>query len=130
MPGDHTLDESILVSDTASFTMQGRFNSTVTSSRPVGFYFRNVSHVIIHTLVFTSSSRRFSRSNGHDYLFSNAVQASLVQHLEINSCTFQDNYHTAMRVQSSVVVLEGTNTFKNNCLFGIEPCLEAGIMAV
>lgn len=69
MPGYHTLDESILVSDTASFTMWGRFNSTVTSSRLVGFYFRNVSHVIIHTLTFTSSSKRFSWSNGYYYFF-------------------------------------------------------------
>jgi len=130
MPGDHTLDESILVSDTASFTMRGRFNSTVTSSRPVGFYFQNVSHVIIHTLTFTSSSRRLSQNNEYHYIFSNAVQASLVQHLEINNCTFQDNYRTAVRVHSSIVVLEGTNTFKNNCLLGIEPCLGAGIRAV
>ena len=130
MPGDHTLDQSILVSDTASFTMRGRFNSTVTSSRPVGFYFRNISHVIIHTLTFTSSSRRLSQSNEHHYIFSNAVQASLVQHLEINNCTFQENYCTAVRLQSSSVVLEGTNTFKNNCLHRMDSCFGAGIMAV
>ena len=133
MPGDHTLDEHILVSDTESFTMWGGFNSTVTSIRPVGFIFRNVSCVIIHALLFTSNSSRLSQNDKCRYTFSYAVQASLVQNLEINNCTFQNNYGAAMRIRSSTMVLQRTNIFKNNCrclLLRIDSCFGAGIRVV
>ena len=69
----------------------------------------NTSNVKIDTLVFVSCARFHVIQLGENYSTTYyGLYLRLVQRAEINDCTFQDSYGSALEIVDSHVILEGT----------------------
>ena len=120
LPGDHTLDTNITVGNVARLTMCGESSSgngaTVTCSGPVGLSFRNMVEFKVHSLAFTSCSRRYALtlppfipSFVHVVLYLHSAQ-----HTELVNCSFHDNMATALLVNSTNITLSENTEFTHN----------------
>ena len=120
VPGNHTLNVNLTITSIYQLEMLGNTSAVVPTriacSSNVGFTFRNTSNVKIDTLVFVSCARFHVTRAGEDYLITYyGLHLQLVQRTEINDCTFQDSYGSALGIVDSHVVLRGSNSFLNNC---------------
>ena len=127
LPGDHALDTNITVANVASLTMCGESSSsnktTVVCSGPVGLRFTNMVDFKIHSLAFTSCSRK---NVLHRYGASAAVPVALflqsTEYAEVVNCSFHDNMATALLVNNTNITLAGNTEFTHN-----RACLGGGI---
>ena len=85
----------------------------------VGFTFRNISHMTLHNLTFTSCSRGATYSF-QGYLIPTAYGVSVHsgQDTEIANCSFQDSIGSALGVFYSSLNFTGSSTFTNNSAVG------------
>ena len=82
----------------------------------VGFTFRNMSHMTLLGLTFTSCGRDATYSAfGYPIPTAYGVSVHSGQDTEIVNCSFQDSIGTALGVFNSSLVLRGSNNFTNNC---------------
>ena len=124
LPGDHTLDSSLIIADIQHLNILGN-GSSPTPSRVectgsnVGFEFRNISEVTVRDMTFILCGRShaiyipfLSRSRKSVYY---AVRFESVQHIEVIDCVFHDNYGSAFGIFNSRASFSGNNTFSSNC---------------
>ena len=109
------------VANVARLTMRGGSSSgnraTVVCSESVGLSFTNVVEFKIHSLAFTSCSRRYALIlPPFPPIFVCAVLhlQSYTQHTELVNCSFHDNMATALVVNSTNITLSGNIEFKRN----------------
>ena len=112
------------VEDTTDFTICAKVSShienravTVVCQGMVGFMFRNISHVALEGLTFTSCGKgEVTYSPVYsDYMTTYGVSIYLGQDIKISNCSIQDTAGTAMGVLYSSLNLRGSNSFTNNC---------------
>ena len=113
LPGDHTLSVNFTVENVSEFEISAAQLSSQAENQPVkivcqglvGFTFRNISHMTLHDLTFTSCSKGAT----------NAVSIHSGQDTKIVNCSFQDSICTALGVFNSSLVLRRSSSFINNC---------------
>ena len=120
LPGDHTLDVNLTVRNIHQLEILGNTSTVIQTrvvcSHSVGLTFRDISEVRIDSLAFVSCARPHLVMVLNDFItkyFELHLQS--VQTAEINDCTFQDSYGSALGVIESYVVLRGNNKFLSNC---------------
>ena len=116
LPGNHTLDINLAITDTHKLEIHGALLPTkVFCDFHVGFTFSNIHRVSIDGLAFVACARspvvRFPYRTKTYY----GLHLQSVPMAEIIDCTFQDSYGSALGVVDSLVVLRDNN-FINNCL--------------
>ena len=120
LPGNHTLNLSLTITDIFQLEILGSVEQTrIVCSPNVGLTFRNITEMKIDDLAFISCARSpvtqtGSGSNTLIPLFYGLYLRS-VQNTEINDCTFQDSYGSALWVESSHVFFVKNNYFLGNC---------------
>ena len=120
LPGDHTLSVNFTVENVSEFEIHTSSSSPhavkIICQQLVGFTFRNISHMTLHGLTFTSCSRGATYTAfGYAILTAYGVSVHSGQDTEIADCSFQDNIGTALGVFYSSLVLRGSNSFSDNC---------------
>ena len=121
LPGDHTLDTNITVSNVTRFTMRGESSSgkraTVVCSGPVGLSFTSMVKFRIHSLAFTSCNRllKYVSDFGVDYdpLYA-ALGLQSTQYAELVNCSFHDNPGTVLAVTNTNISLAGNTELTHN----------------
>ena len=134
LPGDHTLDTNITVTNVTRLTMCGESSSgnraTVVCNGSVGFLFSNMERFIIHSLAFTACSRTYTIEAldiaslislvlpSTQYNFSFPIKYTLLlqstQFAELVNCSFHDNLGTALVVNNTNITLSGNTEFTHN----------------
>ena len=115
LPGDHVLDIDITVANVARLTMRGESSSdnraTVVCDGLVGLSFTSMVEFKIHSLAFTSCSRRhvFNLVAVHLALFLQSTQ-----YTELVNCSFHDNIAAALLVSNTNITLAGNTEFTHN----------------
>ena len=115
LPGGHTLDRNITVSNVTRLTMHGESSSdsiaTIVRNGSVGFSFTNMVNFNTYSLAFTSYNKSWSYSGSNSALFLQSTQnAKLV------NCSFHDNLGTALAVNNINITLAGNSKFiRNQC---------------
>ena len=110
LPGTHTLNVQIHVTNVSNFSMMGEKETKTliicSGSECGGFFFKNVLELTIHSLSFYSVSSSIVGENIHNFLLTN--------------CTFAHNEDTAVYVGfSDNITLDG-NVFVNNSVYDPE----------
>ena len=109
LPGDHVLSVNFTVENVSEFEINASSSSPqavkIVCQQLVGFTFRNISHMTLHGLTFTSCSRGAT--------FGVSIYSG--QDTEIVNCSFQDSICTALGVFNSSLVLRRSSSFINNC---------------
>ena len=117
LPGNHTLDVNLTVRNIHQLEILGNSSAVVQTrvvcSPSVGLTFRDIFEVKMDSLAFVSCARLHLVTVQNDLYFEVHLQS--VQTAEINDCTFQDSYGSALGVIDSYVVLRGNNKFLSNC---------------
>ena len=118
LPGNHTLNINQIITNINQLKIHGAVLPTrVVCNSRVGFTFSNISKLTIDGLAFVACARssvvQFSSTTYPKKTYY-GLHFQSVQTAEINDCTFQDSYGTALGVVDSRVVLRG-NSFLNNC---------------
>ena len=131
LPGDHALDTNITVANVSRLTMHGESSSsnkaTVVCSGLVGLSFTSIVDIKIHSLTFTSCSRRYTLTLGLVYHAAMYLQST--QDAELVNCSFHDNNGTAISVTSTNIYLVGNTKFTHNRACG-SIVLGGGIIAL
>ena len=134
LPGDHTLDMNITVTNVASLTMHGESSSgniaTVVRNGSVGFSFTNMVNFNIYSLAFTSYNGSWSYDS-HS-ASNSALLLQSTQNAKLVNCSFHDNLGTALTVRNTDMTLAGNNFTHNQCgceLFSYNCKLGCGITA-
>ena len=116
LPGNHTLDINLTITNIHQLEIHGALLSTkVVCDSLVGFTFSNIHRVSIDGLAFVACARSSVIHLYRTYTTYYGLHLQSVQTAEIIDCTFQDSYGTALGVVDSCVVLRDNN-FINNCL--------------
>ena len=135
LPGDHTLDTNITVANVASLTMRGESSSdnraTVVCDGLVGLSFTSMVELKIHSLAFTSCSRRYLTmlpgfSPGFYHV---AVYLQSTQYTGLVNCSFHDNNGTSLLVNNTNITLAGNTEFTHNRACG-DSVLGGGVITV
>ena len=117
LPGEHTLDRTISVSNVTRLTMCGESSSdniaTVVRNGSVGFSFTNMVDFTIYCLVFTSYNR--SRSYGSHPASNSAMLLQSSLHSKLVNCSFHDNVGAALTVQNTSITLVENEFTHNQC---------------
>ena len=118
LPGDHTLNKNITVTNVARLTMRGESSPgnivTVVRNGSVGFSFTNMVDFNIYSLAFTSYNR--SWSYGSHPASNSALVLRSTQNAKLVDCSFHDNLGTALAVINTSITLTGNNEFiRNQC---------------
>ena len=118
LPGNHTLEQTMSVTNLTGLTLHGDSSSLpeITSrilctSGSAGFVFREITGLHITALAFISSV-----PNGNGLVYAVSVQQSKISNCAFQKNTFQNNsasYSGALYVGNSIVDLT-ENTFQNN----------------
>ena len=120
LPGDHTLDTNITAANIAKLTMRGESSSgnraTVVCDGLVGLSFTSMVEFKIHSLAFTSCSRRyiFNLHNISLVTVHLALFLRSTQYTELVNCSFHENHGTALAMNNTNITLAGNNEFKHN----------------
>ena len=119
LPGDHTLDTNITVGNVIGLTMRGESSSgnraTVACSGSVGLSFTSMVEFKVHSLAFTSCSRRYALTLDFFPSFVYAVlYLQSTKHTELVNCSFHDNMATPLVVNSTNITLSGNIEFTHN----------------
>ena len=132
LPGDHTLDTNITVVNVSRLTMHGESSSgnraTVICSGLVGLSFTSIVDIKIHSLTFTSCSRRYATIT-LSLLYHAAMYLQSTQDAELVNCSFHHNIGTAISVTSTNISLVGNTKFTHNRACG-SIILGGGIIAL
>ena len=114
LPGDHALDKNITVANVARLTLHGESFSgnlpTIVCRGQVGLSFTSMVDFKIHSLAFTSCSKKDSAFLAIHY----ALLLQSTQYAELVNCSFQDNIGTALVVINSSITLAGKSGFMHN----------------
>ena len=118
LPGNHTLDTNITVTNVSRLTMRGESSSgraTVVCSGSVGLSFTNIVDFKIDFLTFASCSRKYNGtlSDFHLTVVYGAILLQSSQCAELVNCSFSDNDGTALVVINADVTLSGNNFTQN-----------------
>ena len=114
LPGDHALSVNFTVENVSEFEIHASSSSPhavkIVCQQLVGFTFRNISHMTLHGLTFTSCGK------GTTYTGSPTAGVSIysAQDTEIADCSFQDSIGNALGVFNSSLNFTGSSTFMNN----------------
>ena len=112
LPGDHVLGVNFTVENVSEFEIHALSSSPhavkIICQQLVGFTFRNISHMTLLGLTFTSCGKG-------SYSTVYGVSIHLGQDTEIADCSFQGSIRTALGVFYSSLVLRGSNIFTNSC---------------
>ena len=112
LPGNHTLDVNLTITNINQLEIHGAVLPTrVICDSHVGFTFSNIHRMSIDGLAFVSCARS---DLYYTYTTYYGLHLQSVQTAEINDCTFQDSYGSAVGVVDSHVALRDNN-FLNNC---------------
>ena len=120
LPGDHTLDKNITVAEVTGLTMYAESSSanrpTIVCSVSVGLSFTRMVNFKMHSLAFTSCSRKYTialpgYSSTTIYV---ALFLQSTQYAELVNCSFHDNLGTALVVNNTNVTLAGDSEFTRN----------------
>ena len=115
LPGVHTLDTNITVTNVAGLTMCGESSSgniaTVVCGGSVGLSFTNIVDFNIYSLAFTSYR---SLSYGKHPASNSALLLQSTQNAKLVNCSFHDNIGTSLSVRNTNVTLEGISKFIHN----------------
>ena len=121
LPGTHTLNVNLTISNIHQLEIHGAVLLTrIVCKSHVGFAISNIYTVRIDGLAFVSCARHgmvqgsSTRTHNGYYTTYYGLHLQSVQTAEINDCTFQDSYGSALGVVDSHVVLR-RNRFFNNC---------------
>ena len=118
LPGNHTLDVNLTIRNIRQLELLGNTGAVVQTrvvcSPSVGLTFIDISEMRIDGLAFVSCARPHRVMNSYIRKYYGLYLQS-VQTAEINDCTFQDSYVSALEVVNSHVVLRGNNKFMSNC---------------
>ena len=115
LPGNHTLDINLIITNINQFKIHGAVLPTkVICGSLVGFIFSNISKLSIDGLAFAACASRRDIYIYRTYTTYYGLHLQSVQMAEIIDCTFQDSYGSALGVVDSHVVLRDNN-FLNNC---------------
>ena len=116
LPGNHTLNVNLAITNIHQLEIHGAVLPTrVVCDSLVGFIFSNIYRVSIDNLAFVAcATRRDTYSHRTYYTTYYGLHLQSVQTAEINDCTFQKSYGTAVGVVDTHVVLR-ENNFLNNC---------------
>ena len=116
LPSDHALNVNITVSNVTRLTMCGESSSgnraTVVCSGSVGLRFTSTVELKIHSLAFTSRSRKYSQPNRLDVICA-ALFLQSTQYAELVNCSFHGNPATALVVNNASMILAGNNFTHN-----------------
>ena len=124
LPGNHTLDSSLIIADIQHLKILGNCSSPTPSrveciGYNVGFEFRNISEVRVRDMTFTLCGKYHVSIDAHniaDYVAPTyAVRFQSVQHIKVIDCVFHDNHDTALGIFNSRASFSGNNTFSSNC---------------
>ena len=117
LPGEHTLDRTILVSNVTRLTMCGESSSdniaTVVRNGSVGFSFTNMEDLTIYSLAFTSYNR--SWNYGSHLASSSALFLQSTQNAQLVNCSFHVNIGTALAVKNTSVTQVENKFIHNQC---------------
>ena len=112
LPGNHTLDVNLAITNINQLEIHGAVLPTrVICDSHAGFTFSNIHRMSIDGLAFVSCARS---DLYYTYTTYYGLHLQSVQTAEINDCTFQDSYGSAVGVVDSHVALRDNN-FLNNC---------------
>ena len=115
LPGDHTLDINLTITNINQLEIHGAMLPTRVICNPnVGFTFSNIYRVSIDGLAFAACATRRDIYIYGTYTTYYGLHLLSVQTAEFIDCTFQDSYGSALGVVDSRVVLRDNN-FINNC---------------
>jgi len=112
LPGDHTLDMNITVTNISRLMMRGESSSgyvaKVICNGSVGLHFMSMVDLKIHSLTFTACSRSF------DEYYTYALLLESIEYAELINCSFDDNFGTALVLYQTSVTLAENNEFTHN----------------
>ena len=134
LPGEHDLSVNFTVENVSDFEIRAASSSphavNIVCRQLVGFTFRNMSHMTLHSLTFTSCGKG-ATAYGYPTAVQTAYGVSVHsgQDTEIADCSFQDSIGTALGVFNSSLVLRGSNSFTNNFVKCSNTCMGGGIYA-
>jgi len=115
LPGDHVLSVNFTVENVSGFKIlssEDSYATKIVCQGFVGFFFRNISHMVMDGLTFNSCGKRAKiYSNSTTY----GVSVHSVMDTSIFNCSFQDSIGTALGVFYSSLNLSGSNHFTSNC---------------
>ena len=114
LPGNHTLEQTISVTNLTWLTLYGdssslpEITSRIVCTWPAGFFFTDITELYINALAYTSCGHHNSA----------AVHILSIKHSNISFCSFhnsvnEDSYGGALYIQNSYVILT-VNKFQHN----------------
>ena len=125
LPGTHVLSVNFTVEDISHFEIRAAQLSPQAENRAVkvmckgyvGIKFRNISHLTLHSLAFTSCGKKEYIQFSSSFKYQTAYGISIYsgEDTNITNCSFQDSIGTALGVFHSSLELRGNNSFINNC---------------
>ena len=114
LPGVHALDVNITVANVSSLTLHGQSSSaniaTIVCRGSVGLSFTSMVEFKIHSLAFTSCSRKYATPPASSF----ALLLQSTQNAVLVNSFFHDNLGTALVVNNASVTLAEKNEFINN----------------
>ena len=120
LPGNHTLDMNITVVEVTGLPMHAESTSgnraTIVCSVSVGLSFTRMVYFKMHSLAFTSCSRKYAIAL-LDYSSATIFVALFLQstqYAKLVNCSFHDNLGTALVVNNTNVTLAGNSEFTCN----------------
>ena len=114
LPGAHTLDRNITVSNVTRLTMRGESSSArIVCNGSVGFKFENMVDFKTHSLTFSSCGTNFGCSN-----FKSALLLQSIEHAELVNCSFHDNVGGITVLESNLEFIGNTSFVGNNAELG------------
>ena len=120
--GDHILDTNITVANVTRLTLRGDSSSgngaAVVCSGSVGLSFTSMVDLKIHSLAFTSCSRKYAINLPDMSLAAVHVALHLqsTRYAKLVNCSFHDNnLGTALVVNNTSITLAGSNFTHNRC---------------
>ena len=120
LPGHHTLDRTITVSNVARLIVCGDSSSdnvaTVVRNGSVGFSFTNMVNFNIYSLAFTSYNRSWSYGSHPASSFALFLQS--MQNAKLLNCSFHDNLGPALKVYNVNIFLADNEFIHNQCRCG------------
>jgi len=127
LPGDHILSVNFRVENVSDieintaqlFSHAENQAVRVVCKGYVGFIFRNISHLTLHSLMFDSCGKYTDervRINFRIYhRTAHGISIHSGENTKITNCSFRDSIGTALGVFSSRLDLRGSNSFMSNC---------------
>jgi len=123
LPGDHVLSVNFTVENVSNFEVHAAQLFSHAENQAVkilckgyiGFIFRNISHLTLHSLMFDSCGKYadeyIQRNSSIHYHSAYGISIHSGEDTEITNCSFQNSIGTALGVFSTSLDLRGSNSF-------------------